>query len=124
MYIIFGVSTKKKVLAKSNMIYNCTHCGANNNWVIYKYRPYFTLFFFLKIIPLGKVNYVYSCPKCGCGYDISSRNLNAILSNVAMTAKLNKELSSKSFQKYLARKDALLQSELPPSETIVGQNGN
>lgn len=111
MFIVYGTSTSKKILARSNQPITCNHCGTMDNWVIYRYRKWFTLFFFLKLFPVGGATYFYVCPKCKYGFEITSQNLNNILNQVMMTEKLSKEINKKSFKKALAKVDARIAKE-------------
>lgn len=61
MYLIYGVSNKRKVLAESIQPFSCSYCGTVHNWEIYKSKPFFTLFFFLKLFPIGNYEYFYFC---------------------------------------------------------------
>lgn len=101
MYIIFGISEKNKDLAYSNYPVTCSHCNATQNWVLKKRQPYLTLFFFLKMFPMGPADYNYVCPSCNYGVGINPSNVNNVLNDVAMTNDLAKELNSETFVKYM-----------------------
>ncbi len=66
MFIIFGTSNKKAVLARGR--FHCPNCRAETSYEHIEERPHFSLFF-IPLIPLGKGADYVRCTSCNSLYE-------------------------------------------------------
>ena len=79
--LIIGVHFFTWGWAMTAVPFRCGRCGHMGLFVAKKGMRFFTLFFFIPVIPLSGVKHMVECPRCRSRYEVSPEVVTATRNN-------------------------------------------